>query len=151
MPVSPKKVILLGDPIYREFPLQALDVYGNGKVLPGMLVEITSAGEVKPESHAAGANVFPRFAVELPAREGQDINTYYDEDGETVLTARCRPGDHAYALLEVGANVALGAFLESNGAGSLQAVSTGRVVAMALEAVNNSAGSAPARIRVEAQ
>ena len=33
--VTPKKVILKGDPIYKEKHLKALDVYGVGFITPG--------------------------------------------------------------------------------------------------------------------
>ena len=148
MATTPKKIILKGDPLYKERPLKALDIYGVGGVTPGMLLA-SVAGEYTPHATAAGTNVSPIFAVEAPFREGSDIDDDYDQDGETVLAAYCRHGDEVYALLEVGANVAQEALLESNGAGSLQAVTSGTAVVRALEAVNNSAGSAPARIKVE--
>lgn len=147
MTVSPKKVVLKGDPVYKNAPLQALDEYDVGAIMPGMLIQRTAAGEVEPHDTATGF-ASPMFAVELPAREGQDIDTAYDQDGESVLYAYCRPGDEVYALLEVGANVAEAALLESNGAGYLQAGTTNPVV-RAIEAVNNSAGDAAVRIRVE--
>lgn len=143
---TPKKIILKGDPIYKERPLLALDAYGNGAILPGMLCEYAN-GSVQPHETATGF-ASPIFAVELPAREGQDINTEYDQDGETVLLAFCRPGDEVYALLEVGGNVAADALLESGGGGHLQGGTTSPV-ARALEAVNNSAGETAARIKVE--
>jgi hypothetical protein len=149
---NPKKIILKGDPLYKERPLKALDVYGVGGITPGMLIE-SVAGEYTPHATAAG-NASPIFAVEAPFREGGDIDTIYNQDGETILAAYCRPGDEVYALLEDGANVAQEALLESNGAGSLQAYTVSgatplRPVCRALEAVNNSAGGAPARIKVE--
>lgn len=146
MATTYRKTILLGDPIYREYPFEGLDNYDAGAIKPGHLVEITSAGEVQLHATAAG-QASPRFAVELPARMGQGIDTAYDQDGETVLTAYCRPGDHVYAFLENGANVAIGALLESGGAGALQAGTTAPIC-RALEAVNNTSG-AQARIKVE--
>lgn len=146
---TPKKIILKGDPIYKERPLKDLDVYGVGAIMPGMLIQMDSTGDVAPHPTAAGTDASPMFAVEAPFREGAGIDTAYNQNGETVLYAFCRPGDEVYAFVEVGANVAAGAVLESNGAGYLQALSTGKAVCRALEAKNNSAGSAAARIKVE--
>ena len=145
---TPKKIVLKGDPLYKERPLKALDIYGVGGVTPGMLLG-SVAGEYTPHPTAAGTSVSPIFAVEAPFREGADIDTAYDQDGETILAAHCRQGDEIYAFLEVGANVAQEAVLESNGAGSLQALTSGTAVCRALEAVDNSGGSAIARIKVE--
>lgn len=147
MTVSPKKIILKGDPIYKERPLKALDNYDNGKIMPGMLCEYDGI-YVKPHATADGfASAI--FAVELAIREGADINTLYDQDGETVELAFCRPGDEVYALLDIGENVAAGALLNSGGNGHLDSTVSTYPVARALEAVNNSAGTAAARIRVE--
>lgn len=151
--VKPNKIIILGDPVYKELALKALDVYGNGKVTPGMLVERAANKTVQPHS-TSGGNAQPIFALESPFRLGADIDTVYDKDGENVRIGFCRPGDEVYALLAVGQNVAENALLQSNGAGSLMAYSATtpplqRLVCRALEAVNNSAGSAPARIKVE--
>ena len=116
-------------------------------------VEYSANDEVKPHA-TAGGNASPIFAVEAPYRLGADINTNYDEDGENVQLAFCRPGDEVYAFIEVGANVAETALLQSNGAGYLEAYSSStppplRAVARALEAKDNSAGSTPMRIKVE--
>jgi hypothetical protein len=53
-----------------------------------------------------------------------------------------------YALIPVGENTSENALMESNGDGTLQAGATAPV-ARALESVNNSAGSKPARIKCE--
>lgn len=143
---TPKKIILKGDPIYKERPLKDLDAYGVGGITPGMLIAYNGA-DVEPHPTATGF-ASPIFACEAPFREGSDIDTDYDQNGEQVFFAYCRPGDEVYAFLEVGANVAANALLESNGAGYFQAGSTLPVV-RALEAVNNSAGSVAARIKVE--
>src|SRR5687768_7809347 len=118
---NPRKIILKGDPMYDERPLKALDAYGVGAILPGMLIEYDADGTVKPHSAAAGA-ASARFAVELAIRMGATIETAYDVSGETVLFANCRSGDWVYAWLEAGGGnvVAVGTLLNSNGAGLLQ-------------------------------
>lgn len=154
---TPNKIVLKGDPIYKERQLKALDVYGDGAITPGMLVEPTANHECAPHA-TAGGNASPIFGVEAPYRPGEGstlaIDTNYDEDGENVLLAYCRPGDEIYALIEVGANISENDLLQSNGAGYLEAYSSStppplRPVCRALESVNNSAGSTPARIKVE--
>jgi hypothetical protein len=58
-------------------------------------------------------------------------------------------GDVIYGWLETGANVAKGAALEpSDVDGCLQAFTNGRIIGFADEDKDNSAGGAPARIRV---
>jgi hypothetical protein len=47
------------------------------------------------------------------------------------------------------AAIAIGAYLEYAGDGTLKVWAAGTRIAQALEAVDNSAGGAPARIRVE--
>ncbi len=144
---NPKRITLKGDPIYKERMLKAVDAYGDGAIVPGMLCEYANTDEVQPHASAAGF-ASPIFAIELPERAGADIDTPYDEDGETVLLGFFRPGDEVYAFVEAGANVSAFALLESGGGGSLQAGTT-NPIARALVAVNNSAGSAPARCKVE--
>lgn len=152
---NPSRIILRGSPEYSEAPLKA-----SVDITPGMLIDY-DAGDVKPHA-VAGANASPLFAVEN-ALIGDNIDVAYTEDGEAVLFARCQKGDQVYALLKTGNNVAIGAFLESGGAGNLQAhtapaideggsaevtVYSQAIVARALEAKNNSSG-ANVRIRVE--
>ena len=144
---TPKKVILLGDPIYEEAQLNALDAYGGGEIMPGMLLERTAGGEVAPHS-SGGGFASPMFAVEAPFRLGADINTAYDEDGENVSFAFCRNGDRVYALIDAGENISENDLLESAGNGYLAGGST-LPVARALETVDNSAGSEAVRIRCE--
>lgn len=154
---NPDTIILKGDPILKEYPLEALDIYGVGGITPGMLVEQTLTGTVQPHSSAAG-HASPLFAVEaLNFDSASDtmggIDDDYDTDGQTVKTAFCRPGDEVYALLEAGTGNdtgGAGVLLNSNGAGLLQVGST-NAVARSLEDVDNDPGSdgLPVRIKVE--
>lgn len=135
---KPKNILLSGDPVVYE-------AVGSGAIKPGHLLKLQSTGKVAVHGTAAGA------AAAIFAREeeytGGGIDTAY-ADGDQVGYYACRPGDRVYAWLETGNNVAIGAFLESDGAGGLQLVSAGFPVAVALEAVNNASGS-QARIKVQ--
>lgn len=120
-------------------------------VTPGMLIEADSGGDkprVIPHSVAAELPAPIMVAVEMPERFGSGIDDPYDVTDETVLYYIPERGDHLYMFLEAAGNVAANDILESNGAGALQAASTGTGF-RALEAVNNSAGAEAARIRVE--
>lgn len=88
-----------------------------GAIFPGMLVELTSAGKVQAHS-SAGGNAAKDFAKEN-ALEGEGIDdAFAATDKVQVLTFL--PGEEVYGILADGENVAIGDFLESNGAGYLQ-------------------------------
>lgn len=154
---NPSIILLKGDPIYKEYPLAPLDACGNGAITPGMLVE-TVSGEVRPHS-TLGGDASPLFAVEglnedSASKTMGDIDVDYDDDNGAVKTAFCKPGDEIYALIVAGANISIDGLLQSSSDGYLMAYTATtllqrRSVCRALEAVNNSAGSAPARIKVE--
>jgi len=119
---------------------------GPTAITPGMLIATDSQDRFVPHASAAGK------ASPLFARENSIVGRGFDTDyaeGETTLAWHGQAGDQFYAFLEAGANVAIGAILESNGAGALQAVTGNFGLVKALEAVNNSGGSSNARIRVE--
>lgn len=137
----PKCILLAGDPICYELAAAAASA-----LKPGMLARRNSAGTL--EAHATAAGVaLPIFVREL-SLAGLSIDDVY-EPGDVVPFYACKKGDHVYAFLKDEGNVAIGAQLESDGAGALQAVSGSHPCAIALEAVNNTGGSGPVRIRVE--
>lgn len=151
---KPKTILLLG------LSLIAKEDTATAAIVPGMLLERTSTG-VRPHSTAGGA-ASPIFAREEEF-SGAGIDDAYETDDRVpfyVGSAGCE----FYAFIPAGANIAKGALLESNGDGTLraytaQAVNEGgtatytihdrRVVARALEAVDNSVGAARVRIKVE--
>jgi hypothetical protein len=142
-----KKIVVRGE---------ELCVFGEAKldagvdITPGMLIDWASATEVAPHGSAAAAHAQRMFATETNQRlVGQGIDDAYDADGEMVSYVVAPRGALIYAWLEDEGNVAYNAALESDGAGALQALSTGAVVAYAREAVNNTGGSGAVRILVE--
>ena len=149
--VKPHKIVLKGDPIYKELPLEALDVYGVGAIIPGMLCERTSTNTVQAHASAAG-QASAIFAVENAIFEGRDIDTAYDSDGEAVLLAYCRPGDEVYAWLAAGTGQVsvIGGLLGSNGDGFLD-VGTVNPIVRALEAIDNDPGTDGAAVRVRVE
>lgn len=148
---TPKKIILKGDPIYKEMPLEALNASAEGFITPGMLLERTTTGTIKPHASAAGLAAPVAFAVEDALYEGRDIDTDYDEDGEVVRYAVCRPGDEVYALLAAGYDTnGASALLASNGDGTLR-VSNTNPVARALEDVDNDPGTGGAAVRIKVE
>lgn len=122
-------------------------------VTPGMLCEFTG-GDIQPHSSAAATGPIEKIiAVEnqydLDPRV--DLNPAIDTAyaaGEVCYYIIAQAGDEVEMLLEAGANVAKDAALESNGAGALQAHTSGTIIAYADEAVNNSGGGSAVRIRV---
>jgi hypothetical protein len=125
-------------------------------ITPGMLLEYTSAGKVQAHS-TAGGNALPiGFALE-DELQGRDIDTAYAADDKVQCMVN-QPGDHVYAILKDGENVAIGDPLESAGNGYLQkhvsdvesfesaeagsiTVYPNQIVGIALEAVDLSGSS----------
>jgi len=89
----------------------------NAAISPGMLVELMSTGKVR--AHATeGGNAVPLIALE-DYLQGKDISDAYAA-GDQVQVWTPQRGDEGYVQLEDEQNVAIGDFLESNGAGYFQ-------------------------------
>jgi len=135
-------------------------------------VYITSVGtEFKKESLAAGTitpgNFIKRNANNKFVRQdtasvrnsnlvavensiGGDLNTDYTTD-QSVVAVYCQPGDVVYATVAASAEaIAVGDKLEFNNSGNVQILGTGNyAMALALEAVDNSAAATVARLKIE--
>lgn len=107
-----------------------LEAEAAAAIIPGMLLEYTTAGKVQAHSTAAGKHAF-MFAFENEL-EGQGINDDF-ASGDKVQVWVAGRGDVVYALLEDEANIAVGDFLESNGAGLLQEYTSGVIVGVAIQ------------------
>lgn len=126
-------------------------------VTPGHLLERGGSNDVQKHSVASG-NAQKLFALENDL-VGESITDAY-ATGETVQIAACPTGVEVYALLANGENASIGSALVSNGDGTLAvftaydtsdsavSINPTAIVGYALEALNNSTGSA-ARLRVE--
>lgn len=149
-----RHVILLGgdEPVRREFEASAT-------VTPGMLCKLVSATTAGPD--ATDDNEAPRKwfadldpyvdAAANPTTANIDIDY---NSGDTVYILACDGGERIQALLAAGAAaVAVNDPLCSAGDGTLRkfviGTDTGRIVAFADEAVDNSGGASVARIAVE--
>ncbi len=136
------RVVLKGDPLQKEAPVET-----GQTVIPGQLVERIGIN-VQPHSTADGT------AEPLFARERDLFGKDKDEvipAGDQCMYVAGRQGDEIQAFLADTENVVEGAALSSAGTGALQAVggaAADRVVAYAIEAVNNTSGG-DVRIEVE--
>lgn len=93
------------------------ELVASEAITPGMLIELTSAGEVKKHATASG-NALPMFATE-DALQGKTIDDAYAHEDPVQVWVPQR-GDIVNALLADGQHVEIGDFLESNGTGYLQ-------------------------------
>jgi len=129
------------------------EALAGGTITPGMLLT-WSSGTLIANATAADVDAAIVFADLNPYLDptvdtGPAIDTTY-LTGEVVRYFIPQRGDKIYALLEDEGNVAKGAALQSDGAGALEAYTSGRIVAFADEAVNNTGGSGAVRIKVRA-
>ena len=117
----------------------------GGTITPGMLIEQEADGDVVAHN-SAGENALPMFALG-DVLQGSEIDDDYSSGDKVQVWIPWR-GDQVYALLADGENVAIGAFLESAGDGTLQAhaedsvaVPTQAIVGVAVEALDLSASA----------
>lgn len=128
----------------------------GGAITPGHLISRDANDELVVHAVAAGTAA-PTFAVENEVI-GKGIDDAYAANDQ-VLYEHVQPGSEVYALVAAAAAaIVVGDYLESAGDGTLRKVavsaataqsSRNSVVARAIEAVDNSAGGAAARIMVE--
>jgi hypothetical protein len=148
---SHSTVLVKGNPIFKEYPLDSFDIYGNGAVRPGMLVDV-SDGKCSPQyddtNYTPPTFAHEGLAIDADSKTMGDILTEYDTVGQAVRVGYHQPGDEIVALLAAGQDVSMGAFLVSNGDGGLKAGSS-NIVCRALEAVDNNPGTDFKTILVE--
>ncbi len=86
-------------------------------ILPGELIQLNSNGNVEVHD-VAGGNLLHMFAL-ASELEGKGIDDAYAAEDKVQCWVAVR-GEEVYAILADGNDVAIGDFLESNGAGELQ-------------------------------
>lgn len=132
-------------------------------ITPGDAIEYGTTNTVKVHATSGGASLGRKVAIENPwsdhgtiyGSEGPNIDHAYAA-GETVFWVPANPGDVFYMWLAASQNVAKEAPLTSNGAGKMTALTvdasalTDALWGYADEAVDNSGGGSPVRIRVRA-
>lgn len=128
---TPKTVLLKGDPM-------AYEAEAGGAITPGMLLAL-AAGNVVNAHGATSAARFPILVAREEEYAGGGLDTAYVQ-GDRVPYWHMKSGDMFYALLENGANVAVGGYLASNAAGALEAAGANYAAVQAMEAVNNTSG-----------
>ncbi len=120
-------------------------------IMPGEWALWSSTG-VTPGPTAADVDAPDMIVVENAYLDPRVVATAaIDTDYAVGAKARLimpQAGTLLYTFLEAGANVAKYAPLEHNGSGHLQAYTSGKIVAYAAEAKDNSAGGSPVRIKV---
>jgi hypothetical protein len=152
----PNTIILKGRGIRKE-------AAAGGTITPGHLVTFNSSGQLVVHS-VAKQRTTPLFAVEAEnLNPGSGIAGGIDDNyvsGDYVQAENIPSGGQVYALVAASATaITKGALLESAGDGTLKLVTDftdaeidsigGGAIARALEAVDNSGGATPARIRAE--
>lgn len=153
---TPSTIILHAD----DRSLDRMDGVATGEIEPGMLVEVTGsvdtgadeAREVGPQSGDAVPVPF-RLALEY-SHTGGGVDDAYAAD-EHLEYRHFIGGEVAYGYLAEGENVTEDDLLVSNGDGTFRAADgaggeDAAAIGVATEAVDNSGGAEPVRIRVEA-
>lgn len=135
----------LSDLVRPAFERQA----NAGTIKPGHLLEMLSTGKVQVNA-TAGADNIRMVAVEHgfrnPVGNALNIDTPFVAN-DVVTFIYPQSGDLLYMFLKQGENVVAGAKLEAAVGGELQALTTGKCVAIAEEAANATA----AVVRVKAR
>ena len=90
----------------------------NAELYPGHLIELISNGKVRKHG-TSGGSVLPMFALE-DELQGKGIDDTYAANAPVQCWIPTR-GDEVYAKLAYGQSVTVGAFLVSNGDGTLKA------------------------------
>jgi hypothetical protein len=115
-------------------------------ITPGHLVTFNSSGLVIKHATAGGAA--PKWFAYENELFGGGIDDAYAANDQVLI--ECVPtGGEVYGLVAAAAvAIVIGDLLESDGAGGFRKLASGVPLGVATEAVNNSGGGTPARLRV---
>ena len=144
-------VVRGGDNAVRE------EIKAGGIITPGQLLEINSAGAAI-RHNSAGASQYGLFADIDRSLGSRDIDVNY-ASGEQVQCIWARRGMEINTLLKEGETITIGEFVESDGAGDVQAhlpdasnvpVFTSNIVGIGREALDlsDSSGADPSSRRL---
>lgn len=122
------------------------DVATGAVITPGHIVDVNSTGQATVNGTAGKQPVM--VAVENDIF-GKGIDDNWTE-GERLIYQHLMPGHEFYGLVAAeGAAIAYDALIECHTDGTIKATSTAaNAIGRARTAVDNSAGTAPARVRV---
>lgn len=135
----PHTINLKGRPQRRE-------AIAGGAITPGHLIQYNTSGQFIVAATALLGH--PRIFAAENELLGSEVSVAY-ASGDRVLAWHTGPGDEIWALLAAAATaITVGAQLEAAADGTLRLRTTGVCLAVALQAVDNSAGGTPARIKV---
>ncbi len=148
----PVKTILLRG---KQFTVRK-ELVAAAAITPGHLLERDVAGKAAVHSNA-GKRAIAMFAFENELF-GKGIDDAYAANDQVLI--ECPPrGAEVFALVAASAAaIVIGDFLESAGDGTLRITTTdaatddtqrNSIIGVAIEAVDNSGGGSPARIKVE--
>lgn len=153
---DPSTILLHGEDNSRD----RKDGVAQAAITPGELVEVQGSVDTGADTSrqvgvqsGSGATVPTRVAIEY-SHTGRGIDDDYAAD-EHMEYRHLKKGEEAYVFLAAGENVAEDDLLVSDGAGALRAIDTagGDDVSSAImvptEAVDNSGGADPVRVRAE--
>lgn len=123
------------------------EIEAGGAISPGHLLQVDSTGDVVV--HARDASAVERLIALEDALQGDIVTTAY-ADGDKVRVLHALPGDVVQARLAASATaVVIGDELTAETDGTVAiVVTTDETVAIAVEAVNNSAGGTEAFVRI---
>ena len=129
--------------IHLKGKFQREELPAAGSITPGMLIEETAAS--KYQAHSTAGGVAEKIVAVEDALQGHTITDVYST-GDLVSANVELPGNRVQMFLAAAQNVAKEAELESAGDGTLQAVTSGKVIAIAKEAKDLSASGAVATL-----
>lgn len=133
--------VLKGNPIVKE--LKA----GAAGILPGhLLLRSATDGEVTVNGAAADVDAAKLFAVEADVIGNTAADAY--AAGDQVKLVACAGGEEINARAAAAQTWSVGEALESAGGGRLQTLTTGRIIAYALEAIATPAADTLVRVEV---
>jgi hypothetical protein len=135
----PHTINLKGRPQRRE-------AAAAGAITPGHYITYNSSGQFV----AGGTTLLahPRIFAAENELLGNGVDVAYAA-GDRVLAWHCGPGDEVWGLLAAAATaVVIGSDLEFKADGTVGLRTTGVLIGVALNAVDNSAGGSPARVKI---
>ena len=118
--MSSNTIVLAGE--YRK--LQSKKIATGQTIYPGMLLKLTSAGELT--AHATQGGYAERIIAKEDSLQGKTVDDVYTA-GQIADCAIPLPGSETQVLVVAGANIAIGDQLTSAGTGKFEEVGGGDV------------------------